>query len=702
MCGIIGVFNNPLAGKLVVKGLKVMQNRGRDGFGISNAAECEYSKKNSQLKQVSGHNILGHCLHSIVGHVRQPIEGVLSANCEIYNWQELREKYKFKAENDTEVLFSILKMKGFDSLQELDGVFAFCHWKGKEVTIARDIIGEKPVWYSHSQGFAFASEKKALENMGYTDVVELNPRELLRYDIEKDKLEFVYMKFFSNEPQCKKNMKDLVRGLKENLEEAVKKRVPEKKFGLLFSGGVDSTVLATVLKQLGCKFELYTAICVDKEQKEAEDFEYAQRAAKWLGVRLNMIKIPAARVPALLKKIVPLIEDTNVTKVSVALPFYVACQKAHKDGCKVIFSGLGSEEIFAGYQRHKNSTDINLECVSGLLKIYERDLYRDDVITMYNQIELRLPFLDRNLVDYCLKIPVQYKLNEERDKIILRDYARSIGIPEEFAFRKKRAAQYGSNFMKAIEKLSKQAGCSYKSEYMRRFYPKHNLRLGALFSGGKDSAYAAYVMKRQNYELSCLITIKSTNPDSYMFHTPNIELTKLQAEAMEIPLLQRITEGIEGEELTDLKLAIDEAKEKFGIQGIVTGALFSTYQRNRIEKICDELGLKVFSPLWHINQETEMREILNQGFEFIITKIAADGLDKSWLGRPVTQKDIDNLAKLNKKNGINIAFEGGEAETMMIDGPIFRKRIEVEKAVIEMENSNTGVYKIKEVKLISR
>src|SRR3989338_4565973 len=174
-----------------------------------------------------------------------------------------------------------------------------------------------------------------------------------------------------------------------------------------------------------------------------EDLVFSEKVAKKLGLNLKIIKIKLKDIEKYLKKIVPLIEDSNVVKVGVALTFFAACEEAKKDKCKVIFSGLGSEEIFAGYHRHKQSQNINKECLFGLLKIYERDTYRDDVITMYNNLELRLPFLDKKLVSYALRIPEKYKFDGKTEKKILRKAAITLGLNQEFAWRKKKAAQYG-------------------------------------------------------------------------------------------------------------------------------------------------------------------------------------------------------------------------------------------------------------------
>jgi asparagine synthase (glutamine-hydrolysing) len=295
-------------------------------------------------------------------------------------------------------------------------------------------------------------------------------------------------------------------------------------------------------------------------------------------------------------------------------------------------------------------------------------------------------------VDYCLKIPAQYKINDEQNKLILRLLADDIGIPAQVSQRKKQAAQYGSRFDKAIGKLAKKCGYRTKTEYLKQFCEQPKLKLGVLFSSGKDSNYAMYIMQQQNYAIECLITIKSQNQDSYMFHTPNIDLARLQAEAMGMPLIEELTLGEKEKELDDMKNAIIRAKNEFGIEGIVSGALYSNYQRERIERICDELGLKSFSPLWHIDQEKEMHQLLDIGFEFIFSSVAAYGLNKSWVGRIIEKKDIDKLVKLNKKVGLNVAGEGGEFESFVTDGPMYHKKIEIrEMEVIERDEYTANV-----------
>ena len=695
MCGIIGVFNNGQAERQVKIALAILKNRGKDA---------------SNIFVIDGSNVFGHTLHSVINHVPQPIqkEGVLTANCEIYNWQELEIKYNLQAENDACLLLKFLDKFGLEKINELDGVFAFAYLKGGILYLVRDLFGVKPLWFVYNRDeFAFASEKKALEKLGYLDIQELNPRNILIYNLNQKKVKFINREFVTYLPEHKDPYEIIKQKTSELLNQAIAKRIPPKKFGLLFSGGIDSTFLAKYFRDQGKEFTCYTAV-LDTENKEPLDLTYAQKVAEELGLKLKIKKIKQEEIPKYLKKIVPLIEDSNVVKVGVALTFYLACEMAKEDGCKVIFSGLGSEEIFAGYERHKRSSNINQECVSGLLKMYERDLYRDDVLTMDNNLELRLPFLDRNLAEYALKIPEEHKIKENGrhgeivTKYILREISKERGLSEEFSFRKKTAAQYGSKFDYALGKLAKQEGFSSKSSYLRKFYSTHNLKLGILFSSGKDSAYAAYIMQKQNYELTCLITMKSKNPNSYMFHTPAIDLAYLQAEAMGLPIIVKETAGEKELELEDLEEVLLEAKEKYKIDGVVTGAVYSTYQRDRIEKICDRLGLKIFSPLWHKDQEQEMEELLKLGFKIVLSSIAGEGLNETWIGRKIGKEELEKLKQLNKKISFHLNGEGGEYESLVLDCPLFKKKIELVKSKKVMDSEISGRLLVEEARLVSK
>ena len=219
------------------------------------------------------------------------------------------------------------------------------------------------------------------------------------------------------------------------------------------------------------------------------------------------------------------------------------------------------------------------------------------------------------------------------------------------------------------------------------------MNVAVLFSGGKDSTMALYYALKEKEDVKYLLSMKSINDESYMFHVPNIHLTDLLAEAMDIPIISVKTDGIKEEELKDLRLAFEKLKS-LGIEAIYTGALYSTYQKSRIEKLASDVGIKAVSPYWHVDELEYMRKIVSLGFEVIISGVAAYGLDEKWLGRKIDDKCIDDLLKLNEKVGLNLAFEGGEAETLVLDGPIFKKRVKILKDKRQWHDS--GLYIIED------
>ncbi len=211
-----------------------------------------------------------------------------------------------------------------------------------------------------------------------------------------------------------------------------------------------------------------------------------------------------------------------------------------------------------------------------------------------------------------------------------------------------------------------------------------------LFSGGKDSTLALYKALENGDNVRYLLSMKSKNSSSYMFHVPNIDLTDLIAEAVNIPLIKGETNGIKEEELLDLKREFELLKVN-GIERIYTGALYSNYQKSRIEKIADELKMEVISPFWHVDEEEYMKMIVDLGFDVIICGVYAYGLDESFLGRHIDYNLIEDIKKISKKVSVNLAFEGGEAETFVLDGPIFNKRIKIIKADVDWHFDN-GTY----------
>ena len=220
------------------------------------------------------------------------------------------------------------------------------------------------------------------------------------------------------------------------------------------------------------------------------------------------------------------------------------------------------------------------------------------------------------------------------------------------------------------------------------------MRVAVLYSGGKDSTFALSWAQMQGWDVCGLVTLHSSNPHSFMFHTPNIHLVKLQAECLDLPLVFHETAGEKEKELDDLRDALALAKRMWKIDGLVTGAVASNYQEERINRICHELGLKTYAPLWHKGQEQLVREMVAGGFEIVLQAVAGDGLTEEFLGRVMDDAFVDRLVLLNKKCGIHVGGEGGEYESLGLDCPLFKKRLVIEDAHIEMENECTGVWVI--------
>jgi len=223
------------------------------------------------------------------------------------------------------------------------------------------------------------------------------------------------------------------------------------------------------------------------------------------------------------------------------------------------------------------------------------------------------------------------------------------------------------------------------------------MRVAVLATGGKDSALALYRVLREGYEVKCLVTMIPMRDDSWMFHYPNIRLVDLFAEAVGVPLVKAETSGVREKEVMDLKGLI----EKLDVEGVVSGAIASNYQKARIEKICKQLGLECIVPLWQENPLNILKEILDLKFEVIITGVYAYGFSREWLGRKIDEDAIEALVELNRRYGISLVGEGGEYETLVLDAQFFRKRIKIVEAEKVWDNQS-GYFLVTKAELESK
>jgi len=223
------------------------------------------------------------------------------------------------------------------------------------------------------------------------------------------------------------------------------------------------------------------------------------------------------------------------------------------------------------------------------------------------------------------------------------------------------------------------------------------LRIAALVTGGKDSALALYKALKRGYKVEYLVTMIPQRPDSWMFHYPNIHLADVFAEAADIPLVKGETSGIKESELEDLKRLLAGLR----IDGVVTGAIMSRYQKSRIDRICEDLNLKSIAPLWHENPRKLLEEMVNLDFEVVIVGVYAYGFDATWLGRKLNRETISDLTKLGRKYRISLVGEGGEYETLVLDAPFFKQKIRLLQTEKIWEN-HSGYLLIKKTKLMEK
>ncbi len=211
------------------------------------------------------------------------------------------------------------------------------------------------------------------------------------------------------------------------------------------------------------------------------------------------------------------------------------------------------------------------------------------------------------------------------------------------------------------------------------------MRIAAMFSGGKDSTFALHWTALTGNKIVLLITFRPRTRYSWALHRPFVELTPLQAEAMRLNHVIIDVSGEKEKELDEIKYWLNKLQKEYDFEGLVVGALLSDYQRMRFSMICDELGLKVYTPIWRKDQADYMRLLLELGFEILITSISAYGLPvHQYLGKILDRNDVETVIRLAKEYGYNPAFEGGEAETFVLYAPLFHEKVcvEFEKVVV--------------------
>jgi diphthine-ammonia ligase len=225
------------------------------------------------------------------------------------------------------------------------------------------------------------------------------------------------------------------------------------------------------------------------------------------------------------------------------------------------------------------------------------------------------------------------------------------------------------------------------------------MKVAVLFSGGKDSTRTVHWCIENGHVIECLVTLVSERADSYMFHVPNIHLTGELADAMGLKIVKGKTSGEKEKEVEDMKSLLG----KLDVQGVACGGIASSYQASRIKRVCGELGLEFIAPFWGVEPEEFMRDTIRMGFDMRFVGVYSMGLGREWLGRKLDEESLSELLKLNEKYGVSLVGEGGEFESIVLDGPVFKKRAKIVDSEIEWdEKTETGVLNIKSLRLVGK
>lgn len=490
MCGIAGVVSasGDETSVYLNRMLESMQHRGPDGAGIMIGGEVQHQDKLEDLDFAKKGKIgLGHVRLAITGGALglQPFQsrdGKLSLlhNGEIYNYKKLRmelsDEAQFETNTDSEVIIRLIE-KHYDGnlteavqkvLPQLDGVWALAITDNKQSIIARDKIGVRQIYFhSNNQTVTFASEKKPLWAVGGKEA-EID-RLLPGHMAVVNGTGIQDMIFWSAESiKTKKHIRDRKQAVAEYgkaVQEAVRKRVDGKDHvGIIFSGGIDSFLIAYEVQKLGVDFTCYTA-----GREDATDIQWAKELARRYDFPLKIDILSVDDIEKLIPQIIKDIEDYSLNQVEVSVPIYASVRMAQEAGERVLLSGQGADELFGGYPWYP--TIVDQEGHSSFEKyswedaflLYKECLEREDKISMAHSIELRVPFLDPEVVKVAFHISPKLKIDKDNDtlgKRIHREYCVSRGIPETIAFRMKEAAQHGANVHHAFEELAINNGIS--------------------------------------------------------------------------------------------------------------------------------------------------------------------------------------------------------------------------------------------------
>jgi len=466
----------------VVSMLRELKHRGNSGHGVATPDLATSAKTFEQLdvSNLSSRVALGHNLSCILPRDQpQPVQGE--------GFTVVFEGRLFPSPNQPDLpeVNGIVEMLGSNPMrnagsiiERLEGSYAFAVAESNRVVAGRDLFGLTPLYYGEDDTVcAVASERKALWKIGLETVRSFPPGQLAV--IDNHGFSFHPVKVLRMPPKETVDMETAARALQLLLLESTRKRVSDlEAAAVAFSGGVDSSVVAVLAQNAGLDVRL---VSVGLEGQA--ELLFAEEAAEALDLPLHLQTYTVSELEETLTKVLWLIEEPNPVNACIAVPFFWLAETASKLGYLVLLAGQGADELFGGYHRYlteysrSGAEAAEQKMFRDTENAYQANLQRDNQVCSYHGVELRLPFIDRDVVDFALRLPLRLKISSVEDRLrkrVLRRVARNLEIPSFMSDKRKRAVQYTTGVTKALQRLAKAENLTLR-KYIEQTFSKANL-----------------------------------------------------------------------------------------------------------------------------------------------------------------------------------------------------------------------------------
>lgn len=459
----------------VIAMLRRLMHRGTDAHGVATQTSVKITQSLEELEvtHLNSDIAIGYNLSRIISRdMPQPVlgnnyalvfDGRFFPSNEKTSLEEVASKLKEDSEENARRI-----------LKELDGAYAFAVSFSNKMIAGRDASGLIPMYYGENKNTCgLASERKALWALGMRNVRSFPPGNIAVINTQG----FTFEKVATTvRPRIRSvSMEAAARHLRNLLLESTTERTKDiKKVAVAFSGGLDSSVVAVLAKMSGVDVHL---ISVGLENQQ--ELQHAESASEALGLPSHIQTYDVSDVEKVVSKVLWLIEEPDLMKVGVAIPFFWTAEIASKTGCRVLLAGQGGDELFGGYRRYlaeldqKGAEALQKILYQDVVSSYKTNFQRDQPVCAFHKIELRLPFIDREVVNLALSLPLKLKIESVEDQLrkrVLRKVAENLKIPNFIVNRTKKAVQYSTGVNKALKKLAKSEGLTVSGYLNQLFY----------------------------------------------------------------------------------------------------------------------------------------------------------------------------------------------------------------------------------------